>query len=94
MIRITANYHWAEMISDVFMLVVFGQKCSLLPFATVVAERLCFHRHLSFCSWGEHVWRGSVRDRGVCLVGGHAWQGCVCGRGACMVGACMVGGYA
>ena len=36
-----------------------------LPFARIVAERLCFHNHLSFCSRGE----------GACVAQGHAWQG-------------------
>ena len=30
-----------------------GWRQTFLPFATVVAERLCFHKRLSFCPWGE-----------------------------------------
>ena len=45
----------------------------------MVAERLCFHKRLSFCR-GGHVWQGGMHSMGVCMVGG------VHGRGACMVG--------
>ena len=60
----------------------------LLPSAIVVVERLCFHRHLSFCPQGAcmaggHAWQGA------CMAWGHAWQG----EGTCMAeGACVVGG--
>ena len=45
----------------------------------VVAARLCFHRHLSFCSGGR-AWQGEGVHGG-----GHAWQegdACVTGETA------------
>ena len=70
-----------------------------LPSATVVAERLCFHKRLSFCKRGAMCGGGGIHGRGVaggihgrvCVAEGHAWQGaCVaggmCGRGGGMHG--------
>ena len=69
------------------LMVHYGHSCLgnvsnflSLPSVTVVAERLCFHKRLSFCprGGGGGMWRGS------CVVGG------MCGGGVCMAG----GGHA
>ena len=57
-----------------------------LPSATVVAERLCFHKHLSFCPWwGMHgmgaCMVGAMLGRRACVAGENAWQGDMHGRG-------------
>ena len=55
----------------------------LLPSATAVAERLCFHKRLSFCP----RWAGGMHGRGECMADGV----CVCG-GACVEGGGVAGG--
>ena len=69
-----------------------------LPSVTVVAKRLCFHKHLSFCPQnGRGQWQGGMNGRecawqGACVAGGMHGGG-MCGREACMaVGPCVAGG--
>ena len=65
-----------------------------LPSVTVIAERQCFHRHLSYCPQRGYAWQGVcvcvcvARGLGACMAGG------MCGRGVgpCGEGACMAGG--
>ena len=40
----------------------------IITFRKIDVTRLCFHRHLWFCSQGACMARG-------CVAGGHAWQG-------------------
>ena len=62
-----------------------------------LAERLCFHKRLSFCPKGGGVlrgrdaWQGGMRVRGVCG-GGACVSGGVCMAGGHGQGACVVGG--
>ena len=73
---------WIFSHSDAAQCMVHIWPCNageFLPSATVVAERLCFQRHLWFC------WQWGMCGRG-CV-----WQGAYC-RGACMARACVAGG--
>ena len=51
-------------------------ECFLVTTHNEVVARLCFHRHLCFCSWG-----GVCMVGGACMAGDHAWQGGMCGGG-------------
>ena len=63
------------------LMVHYGHSCLgnvsnflSLPSVTVVAERLCFHKRLSFCPRGRGVCGGGHAWWGACVVGGCAWQ--------------------
>ena len=74
----------------------FFYSAVLLPSTTVVAERLYFHKRLSFYPQGD-VWQGGHTWQGTCIAKGHAcwqsmrgreasWQGVYLAGGMCLAG--------